>query len=122
MLSIRGAQEDEPPDPQLMRLDNMLIAEGVAGPEKGGGSSAANTASQAVSGGPGTPENAIEHSDYRAKLAQIRQIYHSELEKYEQVNTPGNVYTNMIDFVMNTSNAKTKPINIYEPARPSFMI
>uniref|UniRef100_A0A2C9JIW2 Uncharacterized protein n=1 Tax=Biomphalaria glabrata TaxID=6526 RepID=A0A2C9JIW2_BIOGL len=28
--------------------------------------------------------SAIEHSDYRAKLAQIRQIYHTELEKYEQ--------------------------------------
>lgn len=83
VLSIRGAQEEEPPDPQLMRLDNMLIAEGVAGPEKGGGSSAAGTASQAVSSGPGA-ENAIEHSDYRAKLAQIRQIYHTELEKYEQ--------------------------------------
>ncbi|KAK2162484.1 hypothetical protein NP493_1517g00019 [Ridgeia piscesae] len=67
-----------------MRLDNMLVAEGVAGPEKGGGSSAASTASQAVSGGPGAPDNAIEHSDYRAKLAQIRQIYHTELEKYEQ--------------------------------------
>ena len=86
VLSIRGAQEEEPPDPQLMRLDNMLIAEGVAGPEKGGGSSAASTASQAVSGGPGNPENAIEHSDYRAKLTQIRQIYHTELEKYEQVS------------------------------------
>ena len=88
MLSIRGAQEEEPPDPQLMRLDNMLIAEGVAGPEKGGGSSAAGTASQAVSSGPGT-DNAIEHSDYRAKLAQIRQIYHTELEKYEQVRADG---------------------------------
>lgn len=30
-------------------------------------------------------DNSIEHSDYRAKLSQIRQIYHSELEKYEQV-------------------------------------
>ena len=91
MLSIRGAQEEEPPDPQLMRLDNMLIAEGVAGPEKGGGSSAANAASQAVSGG--NPENAIEHSDYRAKLAQIRQIYHTELEKYEQVTeTKGKLF------------------------------
>lgn len=29
-------------------------------------------------------DNAIEHSDYRAKLAQIRLIYHQELEKYEQ--------------------------------------
>uniref|UniRef100_A0A452T3J5 PBX homeobox 3 n=1 Tax=Ursus maritimus TaxID=29073 RepID=A0A452T3J5_URSMA len=62
-LSIRGAQEEDPPDPQLMRLDNMLLAEGVSGPEK---------------------DNSIEHSDYRAKLTQIRQIYHTELEKYEQ--------------------------------------
>ncbi|CAH1787104.1 unnamed protein product [Owenia fusiformis] len=83
-MSIRGAQDEEPPDPQLMRLDNMLIAEGVAGPEKGGGSSAATAATAAASGGPGQPDNAIEHSDYRAKLAQIRQIYHTELEKYEQ--------------------------------------
>ena len=29
--------QEDPPDPQVMRLDNMLIAEGVAGPEKGGG-------------------------------------------------------------------------------------
>ena len=83
VLSIRNTQEEEPPDPQLMRLDNMLIAEGVAGPEKGGGSSAAASATAAASGG--QPESAIEHSDYRAKLAQIRQIYHTELEKYEQV-------------------------------------
>nr|XP_006816838.1 PREDICTED: Pbx homeobox protein isoform X1 [Saccoglossus kowalevskii] len=85
VLSIRGAQEEEPPDPQLMRLDNMLIAEGVAGPEKGGGSAAAVAATNAAAGGgPGQPDNAIEHTDYRAKLAQIRQIYHTELEKYEQ--------------------------------------
>ena len=38
--------------------------------------------SQVLTGG---QDNAIEHSDYRAKLAQIRQIYHTELEKYEQV-------------------------------------
>ncbi|XP_041958278.1 pre-B-cell leukemia transcription factor 3b isoform X4 [Alosa sapidissima] len=80
-LSIRGAQEEEPPDPQLMRLDNMLLAEGVAGPEKGGGSAAA-AAAAAASGG--AADNSIEHSDYRAKLTQIRQIYHTELEKYEQ--------------------------------------
>lgn len=71
-----------------MRLDNMLIAEGVAGPEKGGGAGAAASASAAAAAGPpGQPDNAIEHSDYRAKLAQIRQIYHQELEKYEQVRT-----------------------------------
>ncbi len=65
-----------------MRLDNMLLAEGVAGPEKGGGSAAA-AAAAAASGG--AADNSIEHSDYRAKLTQIRQIYHTELEKYEQV-------------------------------------
>lgn len=85
VLSLRNTQEEEPPDPQLMRLDNMLIAEGVAGPEKGGGAGAAASAAAAASGGPGQPDNAIEHSDYRAKLAQIRAIYHQELEKYEQV-------------------------------------
>ncbi|TWW73924.1 Pre-B-cell leukemia transcription factor 1 Homeobox protein PBX1 Homeobox protein PRL [Takifugu flavidus] len=83
LLSIRGAQEEEPPDPQLMRLDNMLLAEGVAGPEKGGGSAAA-AAAAAATGGIGA-DNSAEHSDYRAKLSQIRQIYHTELEKYEQV-------------------------------------
>ncbi|ESN95245.1 hypothetical protein HELRODRAFT_185992 [Helobdella robusta] len=72
VLSIRNCQDDDPPDAQLMRLDNMLIAEGVAGPEKVGGSMVAPS------------ENAIEHADYRAKLIQIRQIYNSELEKYEQ--------------------------------------
>uniref|UniRef100_A0A4W3GWL9 Uncharacterized protein n=1 Tax=Callorhinchus milii TaxID=7868 RepID=A0A4W3GWL9_CALMI len=81
-LSIRGAQEEEPPDPQLMRLDNMLLAEGVSGPEKGGGAAAA-AAAAAASGGSGS-DNTAEHSDYRAKLSQIRQIYHTELEKYEQ--------------------------------------
>ncbi|XP_044837872.1 pre-B-cell leukemia transcription factor 2 isoform X2 [Mauremys mutica] len=82
-LSVRSSQEEEPVDPQLMRLDNMLLAEGVAGPEKGGGSAAAAAAAAAASGGV-SPDNSIEHSDYRNKLAQIRQIYHAELEKYEQ--------------------------------------
>lgn len=57
----------------------MLLAEGVAGPEKGGGSAAAAAAAA------GVHENQAEHSEYRAKLNQIRQIYHTELEKYEQV-------------------------------------
>lgn len=85
VLSLRNTQEEEPPDPQLMRLDNMLIAEGVAGPEKGGGASAAASAAAAAAAGNSGGEAAIEHSDYRAKLAQIRTIYHQELEKYEQV-------------------------------------
>lgn len=92
VLSIRGAQEEEPPDPQLMRLDNMLLAEGVSGPEKGGGSAAA-AAAAAASGGAGA-DNSAEHSDYRAKLTQIRQIYHTELEKYEQVRADDAPQTN----------------------------
>uniref|UniRef100_A0A8C2DZZ2 Pre-B-cell leukemia transcription factor 3 n=1 Tax=Cyprinus carpio TaxID=7962 RepID=A0A8C2DZZ2_CYPCA len=80
-LSIRGSQDEDPPDPQLMRLDNMLLAEGVSGPEKGGGAAAVAVATAAVGVG---ADNSIEHSDYRAKLSQIRQIYHTELEKYEQ--------------------------------------
>ena len=68
----------DPPDPQLMRLDNMLIAEGVAGPDKGGSATAPPTPLS-------SPETSIEHTDYKAKLSQIRNIYHQELEKYDQV-------------------------------------
>ena len=67
-----------------MRLDNMLLAEGVSGPEKGGASAAAAAVAAAAAGG-SPNDGSIEHSDYRAKLTQIRGIYHSELEKYEQV-------------------------------------
>lgn len=49
-MSLRNTQEEEPPDPQILRLDNMLIAEGVAGPEKGGGAGAAGAASAASQG------------------------------------------------------------------------
>ena len=54
----------------------------IEGPEKGGGSNAASNASAAVSN-----EATIEHSDYRAKLVQIRTIYHQELEKYDMNET-----------------------------------
>ncbi|XP_060237887.1 pre-B-cell leukemia transcription factor 4 isoform X3 [Meriones unguiculatus] len=79
-VSIRY-QEEDPPDAQLLRLDTMLLAEGVSRPEKRGrGAAAGSTATPG-----GCPnDNSIEHSDYRATLSQIRQIYHSELEKYEQ--------------------------------------
>lgn len=71
------------PDPQILRLDNMLLAEGVSGLERGGASAAA--AAVAVAAG-GTPnDDGLQHSEYREKLAHIRQMYHSELEKYEQV-------------------------------------
>ncbi|XP_061885204.1 pre-B-cell leukemia transcription factor 2 [Entelurus aequoreus] len=84
-LSMRNNQEEEPQDPQLVRLDNMLLAEGVAGPEKGGGAAAAVSA--ATSSGAMSPDSSLEHSDYKSKLSQIRSIYHTELEKYEQACT-----------------------------------
>merc|ERR1719305_210326 len=73
-LNLRNLNDEDPPDPQLMRLDNMLIAEGVAGPDKSGN---ANASPPAIG-------EAIEHGDYKAKLTQIRNIYHQELEKYDQ--------------------------------------
>ncbi|CAK6966858.1 pre-B-cell leukemia transcription factor 1 isoform X5 [Scomber scombrus] len=125
VLSIRGAQEEEPPDPQLMRLDNMLLAEGVAGPEKGGGSAAA-AAAAAATGGVGA-DNSAEHSDYRAKLSQIRQIYHTELEKYEQmltadaniVLTDGKACNEFTTHVMNLlrEQSRTRPISPKEIER-----
>ena len=58
----------------------MLIAEGVAGPEKGGGANAALSASAASAS-----ETTIEHSDYRAKLGQIRTIYHQVVNATEPI-------------------------------------
>lgn len=79
-----------------MRLDNMLVAEGkensffqakqplhrsgIAGPERTGGSS--SSAASANAAASINDDAALEHGDYRAKLSQIRQLYHSELEKY----------------------------------------
>nr|XP_039322132.1 pre-B-cell leukemia transcription factor 4 [Saimiri boliviensis boliviensis] len=83
VVSIRGIQDDDPPDAQRLRLDNMLLAEGVCRPGKTGRGGAVAGAGMATPGGCPN-DNSIEHSDYRAKLSQIRQIYHSELEKYEQ--------------------------------------
>ncbi|KAJ1370735.1 Homeobox protein ceh-20 [Parelaphostrongylus tenuis] len=69
-LQIRTATDDQPEDPQLMRLDNMLVAEGVAGPDKGA------PLSSDASGG--------DQADYRQKLGQIRLVYNQELQKYEE--------------------------------------
>ncbi|XP_045515340.1 homeobox protein extradenticle isoform X4 [Pieris brassicae] len=115
VLSLRNTQEEEPPDPQLMRLDNMLIAEGVAGPEKGGGAGAAASASAAAGewGTVAQADNAIEHSDYRAKLAQIRQIYHQELDKYE--NACNEFTTHVMNLLREQS--RTRPITPKEIER-----
>ncbi|XP_054646654.1 pre-B-cell leukemia transcription factor 1-like isoform X2 [Dunckerocampus dactyliophorus] len=112
VLSIRGAQEEDPPDAQIMRLDNMLLAEGVSGPEKGGASVAAAAAAVAVGGGVGA-DNSAEHSDYRAKLTQIRQIYHTELEKYEQACSE--FTTHVMNLLREQS--RTRPISAKEIER-----
>lgn len=78
VLSLRNFHDEvDPPDAQMMRLDNMLVAEGIAGPEKGGGAVAAEAASSASASG-ATGDTMIEHGDYRAKLSQIRHIYNQE--------------------------------------------
>lgn len=61
--------DDTPDDPQLMRLDNMLIAEGVAGPDR------------CIQ--PNSENSANDQADYRLKLGQIRETYKKELDKYE---------------------------------------
>uniref|UniRef100_A0AC35U0L6 Homeobox domain-containing protein n=1 Tax=Rhabditophanes sp. KR3021 TaxID=114890 RepID=A0AC35U0L6_9BILA len=70
VLSIKTATDDTPEDPQLMRLDNMLVAEGVAGPDKN------NPLGAEGIGG--------DQADYRQKLGQIRLVYSQELQKYEE--------------------------------------
>ncbi|PAA80960.1 hypothetical protein BOX15_Mlig001126g1, partial [Macrostomum lignano] len=95
-------------DPQILRLDNMLQAEGVSGPEKPsltGGSSG---------GGAGSgSESQIEHSDYRQKLDQIRAIYRAELEKYE---TACNEFTTHVVNLLREQ-SRTRPITSKEIER-----
>ncbi|KAM3175738.1 hypothetical protein ACTXT7_007943 [Hymenolepis weldensis] len=80
-LSLRSTaaasteEELNAPDPQLLRLDKMLIAEGVTGTNDIGDFDGAS--------GMAGDSGQIEHADYRVKLTQIRQLYHTELEKYK---------------------------------------
>lgn len=103
VLNMRTAPEDEPPDPQQLRLDRMLESEGVAGPE-GTGSAAAIAAAAS------TGNDSAEHSDYRAKLAQIRQIYHVELDKYNQAC---NEFTSHVMNLLKEQ-SRTRPISSKE--------
>lgn len=90
-LNPRINQEEEPQDPQLMRLDNMLVAEGVATEDTRGHpiSSAAAAAAAAAIGGQMSPsEGIIENQEYKSKLSDIRGVYHQELDKYHNVSRP----------------------------------
>eukprot|EP00794_Sanderia_malayensis_P016008 gene16008-17624_t len=104
VLSIRGSHEEDQTDPQLMRLDNMLLAEGVAGPDKAGTAAVAAAA---------VHDSQIENTEYKQKLAQIRQIYHTELEKYEQACTE--FTTHVMNLLREQS--RTRPISAKEIER-----
>ena len=65
VLSLRNMQDQDPPNPDLMRLDNMLIAE------------------QIVDGNP-QDQTTIENAEYKKKLEQIQRIYKQEIEKHNQ--------------------------------------
>ena len=70
-LGFRNVHDQcDPPDQNLMRLDNMLIAEGVT-------NSASTAAAQAAASGSGQ-DTTIENSEYKNKLAQIRKTYNEE--------------------------------------------
>ncbi|XP_058808557.1 homeobox protein extradenticle-like isoform X2 [Phymastichus coffea] len=78
-LSQGNVQQDEArdePNTQLLRLDNMLTAEGISEADK------SSTVKPVTTGGP--VDNAIEHQDYRHKLAIIRQFHCQEMDKYHR--------------------------------------
>ncbi len=64
----------------LFQTNFFDLFKGIAGPERTGGSS--SSAASANAAASINDDSALEHGDYRAKLSQIRQLYHSELEKY----------------------------------------
>jgi len=96
VLSLRNMQDQDPPNPDLMRLDTMLIAE------------------QIVEGH--IPQNriqdqtTIENSEYKKKLEQIKRIYQQEIEKHNQG------CTEFTDHVMNLlrEQSRTRPITAKE--------
>ena len=66
---MRNQNDDDAPDPQIVRLDNMLAAEGVSGDGK-------SPTGSSTTGGAGQPDNTIEHSDYKVD-ARLNTILNS---------------------------------------------
>ena len=77
----------------MRKIDIINLLLGIAGPERTGGSSSAASANAAASI---NDDSALEHGDYRAKLTQIRQLYHSELEKYVSSSLAKNIHLSLI--------------------------
>jgi hypothetical protein len=103
----------------------MLMAEGVSGPERSNLSSADNlphspnsSQQQSSSSAAAADSMALEHSDYRQKLSQIREVYHSELEKYERACSEFTTHT----IHLLKDQAKTRPISPREIDRMVHII
>merc|ERR1712008_108168 len=94
VLSLRNMHDQNPPNPYLMMLDNMLIAE------------------QIVDGNP-QDQTTIENAEYKNKLGQIQRIYKQEIEKINQG------CTEFTDHVMNLlrEQSRTRPITAKEIER-----
>jgi len=108
-LSQRNPPEDDPPDPQQLRLDRMLESEGVIGNDAD-----AQLEGQLAASG----DNTAEHGDYRAKLNQIRGIYHAELEKY---NNACQEFTQHVQNLLREQ-SRTRPISQREIQRTITII
>jgi len=100
VLSLRNMQDQNPPNPDLMRLDNMLIAEQIVE-----GNVAPQNRSQ--------DHTTIENAEYKKKLEQIQRIYQQEIEKHNQG------CTEFTDHVMNLlrEQSRTRPITAKEIER-----
>lgn len=126
-LNMRQSMDDDPQDPQIARLDNMLMAEGVSGPDRGlggdgasvgpGGAPLSPTGSQLASGSQ-SDSVAIEHSDYKQRLSHIRDMYHTEMEKYEKSCSEFTTHT--LNLLKDQS--KTRPISGREMDRMVHII
>ena len=70
VLSMRNMQDPNPPNPDLMRLDNMLVAEKIV---------EGNVPHNQIQ-----DQTTIENTDYKNKLQQIQRVYKQEIEKINQ--------------------------------------
>jgi len=99
VLSLRNMQDPNPPNPDLMRLDNMLIAEEIV---------EGNVPQNRIQ-----DQTTIENAEYKNKLGQIQRIYKQEIEKINQG------CTEFTDHVMNLlrEQSRTRPITAKEIER-----
>jgi hypothetical protein len=86
-ISVKNQLDDEPSDPQIVRLDNMLSAEGVSTSDNANidyFNNSNNINNSNIENLAQITTNAAEQADYKNKLSQIRSVYRVELDKYEK--------------------------------------